>query len=119
MDKLVHILKVFSVASRIEINWEKSCAYWFNKFTHKLEWMNGYNWQWAEEGDLSKLLGTPFRLNLNTKDVDNFLYQKIAKELNYWSTMKLSFARKAVICNKCYFLLYGFSSRCGEGQIKS
>lgn len=57
---------------------------------HKLEWLLGYNWQWAEEGDLSKLLGTPFGLNLKTRDVDQFLYAKISKKLDYWNTMKLS-----------------------------
>lgn len=51
-----------------------------------------YNWQWAEEGDLSKLLGTPFDLNLNIRDVDQFLNAKISNKLDYWSTMKFSFA---------------------------
>jgi hypothetical protein len=100
VDELVRILKVFSAASGMEINWEKSCAYWFDKYTHKPEWLNGYNWQWATEGDLSKLLGTPFGLNLNTRDVDQFLYNKIAKKLDYWSKMKLSLAGRAVICNQ-------------------
>ena len=35
VDELVRILKVFSEASGMEINWEKSCAYWFDKYTHK------------------------------------------------------------------------------------
>ena len=87
----------------MEINWEKSCAYWFDKFTHKPEWLNGYNWQWAEEGDLSKLLGTPFGLNLKIQDVGKFLYRKISKKLDYWSTMKLSLAGVAVICNQVLF----------------
>jgi hypothetical protein len=83
VDELVRLLKVFSETSGMEINWEKSSAYWFDKFTHKPVWLNGYDWQWAEEGDLSKLLGTPFGLNLDTKDVDQFLYGKIAKKLDY------------------------------------
>ena len=49
---------------------------------------------------MSKLLGTPFGLNLNVKDVDNFLYRKIARKLDYWSTMKLSLAGQAIICNQ-------------------
>lgn len=80
VDELVRILKVFSAASGMKINWEKSCGYWFDKFTHKPEWLNMYNWQWTEEENLSKLLGIPFGSNLNTKDVDNFLNQKIAKK---------------------------------------
>ena len=49
---------------------------------------------------MSKLLGTPFGLNLNIQDVDTFLYRKIAKKLDYWSTMKLSLAGRAIICNQ-------------------
>ena len=39
VDELVRLLKTFSEASRMEINWEKSCAYWFDKYTHKPEWL--------------------------------------------------------------------------------
>ena len=67
----------------MEINWEKYNAYWFDKYTHKPDWLNGYNWQWTNEGDLSKLLETPFGLNLHTQDVDDFLYRKIARKLDY------------------------------------
>jgi hypothetical protein len=83
----------------MEINWDKSCTYWYDKYTHKPEWLAGYNWRWAEEGDLSKLLGTPFGLNLNVSDVDHFLYSKISRKLAYWSTMKLSLAGRTLICN--------------------
>ena len=100
VDELVHILKVFSETSGMEINWEKSSAYWFDKFTHKPEWLTRYNWLWAKEGDLSKLLGTPFGLNLNVHDVDQFLHNKISRKLDYWSTMNLSLAGRVVICNQ-------------------
>lgn len=78
----------------------KIVTYWFDKHTHKSDWLRGYNWKWAEEGDLSKLLGTPFGLNLDTRDVDQFLYKKITKKLEYWSSMKLSLAGRIVICNQ-------------------
>ena len=61
----------------MEINWETLCAYWFHKFMHKPEWLARYDWKWAEEGDLSKLLDTLFGLNLNTPNVDQLLYTKI------------------------------------------
>ena len=77
------VIEKINNALGTEINWEKSCVYWFDKYTHKLKWFVGYNWQWAEEGDLSKLLGTPFGLNLNNWDVDQFLYGKISKKLDY------------------------------------
>ena len=47
-----------------------------------------------------KLLGIPFGLNLNTHDIDRFLYNKISIKLDYWSTMKLSLAWRVVICNQ-------------------
>ena len=37
VDKLVRILETFSQTSGMEINWEKSCAYWFDKHMHKPE----------------------------------------------------------------------------------
>lgn len=46
-----------------------------------------------------KLLGTPCGLNLNTPDVDMFLYRKISKKLDYWSRMKLALVGKVIICN--------------------
>ena len=103
VDELVKILETFSQASGILINWEKSCAYWFDKHTHKPEWLLGYNWKWAEENDLPKLLGTLFGLNLDTKDGDQFLYNKIIKKLEHWSNMKLSLAERIVICNQMLF----------------
>ena len=35
VDELVRLLKMFSEASGMEINWEKSSAYWFDKYSHK------------------------------------------------------------------------------------
>ena len=37
IDELVKLLKTFSEASGMKINWDKSCAYWFDKYTHKPE----------------------------------------------------------------------------------
>lgn len=100
VDELVCLLKVFNASSSMEINQEKSCAYWFHKYVNQPEWLKGYNWQWVEEGNLSKLPSTPFGLNLNTTDVDRFLYGKTTKKLDYWSTMKLSLAGRVVIYNQ-------------------
>lgn len=97
VDELNRILEVFSKAYGMEIIWEKSSAYWFDKYTHKHDWLGGYKWKWVEEGDLSKLLRTPFGLNILTLDVDHFLYNKIATKLDYWSSLKLSSAGRIVI----------------------
>jgi hypothetical protein len=37
-----------------------------------------------------KLLGTPFGLNLEVLDIDNFLYNKVSKKLTFWCNSKLS-----------------------------
>lgn len=117
VDELVRILEVFTEASWVEINWEKFCAYWFDKYTHKPEWLADCNWQWAEDGDLSKLLDTPFGLNLNTPDIDHFLYQKNSKKLDYWSTMKFVLAGRVVICNQMLLsTLWFFYHRVGGIQ---
>ena len=100
VEELVKILETFSEASGLQINWKKSSAYWFNRLIPKLEWLLNYNWKWAEEGNLSKLLGTPFGLILDIKDIDQFFYNKIAKKLVYYGSMKLSLAGKIVICNQ-------------------
>ena len=103
VDELVRLLTTFSKTSGMEINWDKSCAYWFDKFTYKPVWLQGYDWHWAEEGDLSKLLGTHFGLEFNTPDIDQFLYNKISKKLDYWSCKKLSLTGRIVICNQVLF----------------
>lgn len=51
--------------------------------THKHGWMVVYMWKCVGKKDFSKLLGTPFGLNLNTLDVYQFLYAKIAREIDY------------------------------------
>lgn len=101
----------------MEINWHKSCAYWVSKNTLKLGWLNSYNWAWAEETDITKLLGTPFDFNLHTHDVDKFLIKKIAKKLEYWATMKLSLAGRAIIINQVLLsTLWFFISVWGESS---
>ena len=45
------------------------------------------------------MLGTPFGLNLNTPNIDKFIFQKIQKKLGYWTTIDLSLARQGVIVN--------------------
>lgn len=44
IDKLVRLLKVISEALGMEINWEKSCTYWFDKYyMYKMMWLGGNN----------------------------------------------------------------------------
>ena len=67
---------------------------------------------------MAELLGTPFGLNLETKDVDHLFYSKFLKKLDYWSSMKLSLADKAAIYNQVlistlwfYIIVWGGSDK--------
>jgi hypothetical protein len=42
-----------------------------------------FGWIWIEKGSLSKLLGTPFGLSVASKDIDQFLLDKVKKKLTY------------------------------------
>ena len=43
VDELDRLLGLFSKASGIKINWENTCAYWFDKYIHKPDWLAGFN----------------------------------------------------------------------------
>lgn len=49
IDEVVRLLGVFSRASGMEINWHKSCAYWFDRHTPKPLWLRIYNWTWEKK----------------------------------------------------------------------
>jgi hypothetical protein len=42
----------------------------------------GYNRKWVLEKDIFELLGTPFGLNLNILDIENFFHAKFSKKLD-------------------------------------
>jgi hypothetical protein len=67
-------------------------------------WLQRTRCQWAVEHQLSKLLGTPFGIDLHTGDVDTFLLTKVQKKLTYWTTGHLSLTKRALIVNS--MLLY-------------
>jgi hypothetical protein len=56
-------------------------------------------WQWANEEEVSKLLGTPFGLSLKSMQVDSFLVEKIEQKLKYWVKNKINSIERAVVCN--------------------
>jgi hypothetical protein len=98
LRRLIQLLDEFSMASGLHINWDKSVAYWFSP-NPAPPWLATFAFPWAQDGALSKLLGTAFGLNLAIQDVDSFLYDKVTKKLRYWVTTKLSLAGRAVIVN--------------------
>jgi len=86
----------FGSASGLIINWMKSVAYWLSRLP-KLAWMDNFCFTWVPLGSLSKLLGALFGITLVTQDIDNFLEQKIAKKLKYWTTKRLSLAKRITL----------------------
>lgn len=69
----------------------KSFAHGLTNRHNKPTWLASYDWKWPKEGGLSKPIGIPFGLNLNTHDVDQFFCKiKISNKLDYWSTMNSS-----------------------------
>lgn len=78
-DELVRLLKIFSEAFDIEVNWGKSCAYWFDTTRTSQSGSQDTTSNEAHEGYLSKLLGTHFGLNLHM--LINSFTQKFPKKL--------------------------------------
>lgn len=76
-------------------------------------------WQWAGDGDLSKLLGTPFGLSLDTDDIDNFLVARIKSNLEYWSTTKLSLAGRVMIVKQVFLSSLWFFLSVWHGSVKA
>lgn len=80
---LVNLLNTFSSASGLTINWSKSGAYWVGRNRQPLDWALTFGWTWVPDGNITKLLGTPFGLSLATTDIDQFLIAKVRKKLTY------------------------------------
>jgi hypothetical protein len=62
-----------------------------------LDWLNHYQWKWAREKNITKLLGILFGLGLEVKDIDAFLLNKIKKKLPFWCSIHLSLVGKTFI----------------------
>jgi hypothetical protein len=59
---------------------------------------------------VSKLLGTPFGLELTLGDINEFLLERIQKKLTHLTAIRANPTRRAVIVNSillgaCYFFL--------------
>lgn len=79
---IIQLLLLFRLAFRLEINWLNNFAYWISN-NPPPHWLRNLSCPWVVVGNLFRLFGTPFGLELNTVDVDEFLYQKVKKKLNY------------------------------------
>jgi hypothetical protein len=97
---IVETLQLFSGASGLFINENKSSAYyWHPGGSDRPSWTRDFRWQWAEGGEISKLLGAPFGMDITTEDANSFLMAKIEKKLMYWVTVRLNSAGREVIAN--------------------
>jgi len=98
LKNTVDLIHCFGSTSRLIINWTKSTGYWFSNVLPP-PWLNNFGITWAPPHSLSKLLGAPFGVSLETEDVDTFLQLKITKKLKYWTTQRLSLAGRAIVIN--------------------
>jgi len=94
----ISLLDRFERASGLSINWIKSVLYWFSN-KPRPQWTHAFQLTWAPLGSLSKLLGAPFNITLDTEDIDLFLKQKVSKKLSYWSSQRLLLAGRVIVVN--------------------
>ena len=77
-------LKLFSEGSGLTIIWNKSAAYWWGpEGAERPAWTQELAIQWAQEGEISKLLGAPFGLNLQASNINQFLEDKSDRKFKY------------------------------------
>jgi hypothetical protein len=69
MISITELLQTFWLATGLKTNWEKNTASFFGPGPPPL-WLQDYNCQWAVAGNLGKLLGLPFGIDIATADVD-------------------------------------------------
>lgn len=81
LDNLVGIMHKFGLAFGLMINWTKSVAYWCDRGIPP-RWVRKHQWKWALPSDLFKLLGTPFGLQLDLKNIDQLMLGQVKNELN-------------------------------------
>lgn len=98
VDSLMGILHKFGVASGLEINWHRNIAYWWGR-ERLSRWVRKYQWKWATNIDLSKLLDMPFDLQLQLQVVDQFLENMVKNKLQYWSSTNLLLTWQTLIVN--------------------
>jgi hypothetical protein len=100
LRNLIYFLEIFCLASRLVINWRKSCGYWRARLNPlRPAWTGQLGVTWAEPNSVSKLLGAPFGLSLSTDDVNSFLFVRLCKKLSYWVTVHINPIGRGVIVN--------------------
>ncbi len=113
---VVSLLKYFLHFFELDLNWDKNLAYSHGVLHLKPQWLRKRRWKWAIEGELSKLLGISFGLNLEVQDLDFLLIDKIQKKIKYQSTIHLSIIGTNIIVNLMFVFLWFLKSQCGLTQ---
>ena len=108
---LIYVLETFCAASGLVLNQGKLSGHWKAPWMlFRWQWTNNLGVTWVDEVDVSKLLGVPFGLSLNARDIDDFMYKRIHKKLTHWSTVLLNPTGRSVIVNSiqlgaCYYFI--------------
>ena len=104
-------------------HWHKSEAYWWSIPIELPNWAQELPVKWAKSEDISKLLGVPFGLSLDSGKVDRFLLERLSKKLKFWSSTRINVTGRTVVSNTILIssLLYFLAvwSRSGSGIKKT
>jgi hypothetical protein len=65
-------------------------------------------WRWREEGDVSKLLGTPFGIDVDTKNIGEFLVGRLRRKVRYWYMMHFPLVGKVLVINSIFASSFWF-----------
>jgi hypothetical protein len=64
------------------------------------------------------MLGTSFGIQIDTNDIDAFLFQKIQQKLTYWSSVHLSLVGRRIIINSILLSTLWFCVCVWGGSLK-
>jgi len=80
----VNLLVFFLLMHDLEITWDKSIIFWsWQRSKKKLGWTEGFKWKWPKTSAFSKLLGVPFGLDLDVKEVMTLCWRKCIRSLGF------------------------------------
>jgi len=79
----------------------------------KFSWVDKITWKWILERKFFKLLGTPFAVDLETKNMDEFFKEQLKKKLKYWFLVPLPLVIKTFIVNSMLATSLWFSINVG------
>jgi hypothetical protein len=112
---VVGVLNQFFKISKLKFNWKNKVVFWCIKRQPKFNWVDKFTWKWILERKFSKLLCTPFGVDLETKDMDKFSIEQLKKKFKYWFSVPLPLVNKTLIVNSMLTASLWFSINVGGG----